>query len=71
MNELMTPNDRASQLCLDFWVDNSSTTLEAINNAIKAVNLILNETGCGNCKEIDSHYWNKVLHELELMKETN
>ena len=73
MNELITPKEKALEL-----IDNFTTSCidgdfysNAKQSAFIAVNLILNETGCGNCKEIDSHYWNKVLHELELMKETN
>ena len=63
MNELISPKEKANELYLKFN--------RSILNAILCVNVILNETGCGNCKEIDSHYWIKVLHELELMKEIN
>ena len=63
--------NKSSELVYLFFAYNSSTTIEAINNAIKAVNLILNETGCGCCKEIDSQYWKEVLNQLELMKENN
>ena len=69
MNELTPPLEKADELYLYFWYDNSSTHNEAIRNAIKAVNLILNETGCGCCKDIDAHYWNKVLAELEKIKQ--
>ena len=71
MNELITPKEKANELALYFYMNNKIYMKESIECSIKSVNLILNETGCGNCKEIDSHYWNKVLHELELMKETN
>ena len=71
MNELMSPNDKANAIVRQFYSIGNLWFSDAIDCAKNAVNLILNETGCGNCKEIDSHYWNKVLHELELMKETN
>ena len=71
MNELTAPKDKAEEIALYFYMNTELYMKESTECAMKAVNLILNETGCGNCKEIDSHYWNKVLHELELMKETN
>lgn len=71
MNELTSPKEKAIELSKCFHEVNGIWMNQAIECSIKSVNLILNETGCGNCKEIDSHYWNKVLHELELMKETN
>ena len=63
MNELTSPKEKAIELYLKFN--------KSILNTMLCVEVIRKETGCNNCKEIDLHYWNKVLHELELMKETN
>ena len=71
MNELMSPKEKAIEIATLFYNIDDLHYDEAIKCAIVSIKLILNETGCGNCKDIDSHYWNKVLHELELMKETN
>ena len=59
MNELTSPKEKAIELYNEF--------LKSKFNAMLCVMIILDETGCGNCKEIDSHYWDEVLHELELM----
>ena len=60
MNELITPKEKALELYLKF----QKSTL----NAMLCVEVIRKETGCNNCKEIDSHYWDNVLIELDYIK---
>lgn len=79
MSEELTPKDKARQLytkCSDLVQYNDLGNTYCFDNfniecAKLIVNTILTETGCGNCKDIDSNYWKEVLHHLELMKENN